>query len=264
MDRKDFAAWCRAATEKIRYGPDREMVSRELLDHLEDRYDALIARGVTKEEAARQTLEAMGSAESIAPQLAAIHRPWLGWIYSTVRFVGIIMVIYAVVFAFVSGYSYLTSWLNMYGRWEEKGVHKAVHSSEHIAYFAEPDMRAYIDGHQLCISEVAVVCSESETPVYRCLAAMKITSWPWNYGFTAGDYFWAVDSEGNYYASKQEYTENTPGIWFVSGGTSSASINYRVFEIDYFDKDAQWVELCYTRDGRNLIFNIDLPGGESR
>ena len=89
MLNKRFDDWCRKATAKIRYGPDRRAVEKELKAHLEDRYEELTARGLSFEEATVKALESMGSAAEIAPQLGAIHRPWLGWIYSFVKFVGI-------------------------------------------------------------------------------------------------------------------------------------------------------------------------------
>lgn len=49
MKKKDrnFDLWCRTATEKIHYKPDRRRVCAELRAHLEDAYDTHIARGLT-------------------------------------------------------------------------------------------------------------------------------------------------------------------------------------------------------------------------
>ena len=85
----NFSLWCQKATEKIRYSPDRRVVCQELMDHLEDHRDALMKQGLTREEAERKSLDAMGSAEEIAPQLGAIHKPWLGYLFSTVRAIAV-------------------------------------------------------------------------------------------------------------------------------------------------------------------------------
>ena len=69
--------WCQAATDQIRYKPDRAEVEAELMAHMEDKADALRAQGIPEEELENAVLRSMGSAEAIAPQLAAIHKPWL-------------------------------------------------------------------------------------------------------------------------------------------------------------------------------------------
>lgn len=94
MDKWKFIRWCNTAAGKIRYFPDWEMVTQELWDHLEDRYDSLIAAGFSDEEAVEKALDAMGSAEEIAPQLAAVHRPYWGWFYSFTKFLLILSLLF--------------------------------------------------------------------------------------------------------------------------------------------------------------------------
>ena len=85
----DFEAWCYHAVARIRFKPDREAVFSELKAHLEDHYDDLIAQGHSPDKAKRLALEAMGDPEEIAPQLGAIHKPWLGYLYRFVKWVTI-------------------------------------------------------------------------------------------------------------------------------------------------------------------------------
>lgn len=69
--------WCASATAQIRYKPDRAEVEAELMAHMEDKADALCAQGIPEEELENTVLRSIGSAETIAPQLAALHKPWL-------------------------------------------------------------------------------------------------------------------------------------------------------------------------------------------
>jgi len=71
MNEKD---WLDAATAKIRFGPDRKSVRRELAEHLED----LRETSGLEEDAA---LKAMGDPEAIADELGRIHRPWWGYLW---------------------------------------------------------------------------------------------------------------------------------------------------------------------------------------
>ena len=75
MENKQLIQWCESATKLIRYGPDREAVCAELLAHLEDHRDALMAQGLTWEDASSAALKEMGNATEIAEDLAKVHTP---------------------------------------------------------------------------------------------------------------------------------------------------------------------------------------------
>ena len=92
-----FDRWCRAAVDQIRYGPDRKDVYDELYAHLEDRYEAELDRWETPEEAMEATLNAMGSASELAPQLAAVHRPFWGYALTCTRWlIGFLLVLLSI------------------------------------------------------------------------------------------------------------------------------------------------------------------------
>ena len=82
MKNYTFAKWCLEAVSQIKYTADRDEVYEELRAHLEDHRDALMEQGIPREEAEKRALEAMGSAKEIAPQLAAVHKPFWGYVYS--------------------------------------------------------------------------------------------------------------------------------------------------------------------------------------
>ena len=253
MDRRDFAAWCKAATEKIRYGPDRDMVSKELRDHLEDRFDALVAQGVPEEEAARQSLEAMGSAETIAPQLAAIHRPWLGWLVTAVEIAAILSVIITALSVPPVMISYFTAVLN-------GNIYVESHENQ-ISSTYDIHLSQNVEGYDVVIDQVKL--SEQADRLYFQLWVRWFPGMP---RFLADDYFYAVDSNGNIYASMDSRTQlfdRKAGRWISSGGGSSGSCYFRnSLSLTEFDTTAQWVELRYDRDGREIALRIDLTGGE--
>lgn len=248
MGNQDFFAWCQAATAKIRYKPDRESVSRELRDHLDDRYDALIAKGYSPEEATARTLKAMGSPQEIAPQLAAIHRPLLGYLYSITRFLGIATgICAAILVVFCLGdnffYHFSTDRYKSYGAYGED--------------FYEPNLSAYVEGYLLRIPEAALDREAGELYIQ-----LQATNWPGMELFDGFNYFWAVDSLGNCYPSivEREYGTNY-GLNFRGGTGSSTGFRSWNCSIDGFDCDADWVELRYDRDGRDIVFRIELTGG---
>lgn len=85
MNSEKFFTWCRVAVKGIKYRPDRDAVYAELYEHLEDRYESFRSRGLEHEEAVDKTLEAMGSAEELAPLLAKAHRPFWPYLLSVSR-----------------------------------------------------------------------------------------------------------------------------------------------------------------------------------
>lgn len=73
--------WLNAATAKIRFGPDRRAVQRELEGHLEDAEERHAAAGLPEEEAERAALAAMGDPAAVAEELGRLHKPWLGYLW---------------------------------------------------------------------------------------------------------------------------------------------------------------------------------------
>lgn len=75
--------WLERAGKGLRGHPDYSRVRRELLDHLEDRAEALSQRrsGLSREEAERLALEGMGEAEPLSQSLARAHSQILGTLY---------------------------------------------------------------------------------------------------------------------------------------------------------------------------------------
>lgn len=73
--------WLEKATAKIRFGPDRRAVQRELEAHLDDAKECRTAAGLPEEEAEAAVLQAMGDPEAIAEELGRLHRPWWGYLW---------------------------------------------------------------------------------------------------------------------------------------------------------------------------------------
>lgn len=249
MTNRDFAAWCKAATVKIRYGPDREAVQTELQAHLEDKYYDLVASGLSSEEAAAKTLESMGSPAEIAPQLGAIHRPWLGYLYTTLKVTAILSALLAG-FMLMIHFSALLSAQFQANHFDTLRVNE-----KNITYFEKPELTADVEGYHIRIEEIAVTSDE------RFYFVMQVSQWPWMQELKAWGEFWAVDSLGNYYYPDSAGAYDAPRI--AENGYSGHSGVFHSYNMVIlpFDTDAEWVELRYDRDGRDIVFRIDLTGG---
>lgn len=82
MDNISWKSWAFQACAHIRFKPDRAAVEEELLAHLEDKAEAILReKELTVYEAERQALASMGDADEVGRQLAAVYRPWLGYLW---------------------------------------------------------------------------------------------------------------------------------------------------------------------------------------
>ena len=250
MENNKFLIWCQAATEKIRYGPDRKAVSQELMAHLEDHRDALMAQGMSKEEAERKAVTAMGSASEIAPQLAAIHSPWLGYLLSIVRAATVITALFTIFYCMVTLGSFAHNIVSA-NRFDSLPANFGP-----LDYYDHPNVRDASDGRYYQVTEAGY--SKAEAELY---AEIRTIYWPhfrYMNGFVD---FWAVDSFGNYYVSIREAAyDDIPRIKRAGYATSECIAHY-TFILSDFHCEAEWVELHYDRDGRDIVLRIDLTGG---
>lgn len=68
-----------AVKRGIKWRRARDIVTRELADHINDLYDALLSNGIEKKEALAMAIREMGNAEMVAAELNSVHRPKTNW-----------------------------------------------------------------------------------------------------------------------------------------------------------------------------------------
>ena len=250
MANQDFQAWCKAATKLIRYAPDREAVRAELQAHLEDHYDALIARGTDPETAAEQTLASMGSAMEIAPELGKIHRPWLGYLYNgTLALAVMLWLGMLLVGTNLLPYYNLAEVLNLGMSQSEMTV-----DTQSVAYVRQQDAAVFADGYHVQVVETIRVPEEGYLFIEIKVAKTD------RFGLVALDHLWAVDDLGNTYASSYTYQWESKKIHFQEE-ISSGNLRYLQLVVTDVDPQAQWLELRYDRDGRDIVLRLELTGG---
>lgn len=245
----DFDDWCCHAVAQIRFKPDRQAVFNELKAHLEDHYDDLRSRGYAPEQARRLALEAMGSAEDIAPQLGEIHKPWLGYIYRIVKWITIPACVWALFLLIAFCGSHVHSLIST-------GNYDSLRAEGEGGFYCQPDVSDTSDGYRFTVTEAAVNAGGDVLYI-----ELQITYWPWMPQPAIANYFWAVDSLGNYYACRKDVMyDDVPKVAY-QGGFYSQGFESNQLEVRNFDSSAQWLELHYDRDGRDIILRIDLTGG---
>lgn len=256
MPNETLHEWCKAATRKIKYPPDQKRVYQELMGHLEDKCDQLREAGVPEEELAARAVAEMGSAEEIAPQLGAIHRPLWGYVYTAVKWIGIWTVAIALCalvvewkwdFIHSSAFeSYQYGDEDTYFTQTEDGDGRRI-------YYAQLQETAYSDGYWFTLTDVALWDPGWPGALYQNqeLSTLHVRIRERHLlGAYESDFFswvWARDNLGRKYdCGKNRFDKGALGI------------EYDMWLIDFQSEGVEWVELCYAIDGRSITFRIDL------
>lgn len=272
----NFQLWCRVATRKILYKPDREQVYRELHGHLEDAYDACIAKGMTPEEAEAKVLETMGRAEDIAPQLAAIHKPFWGFVLQISQLLLIVLLCLSI----LPLWNYATD-LNLGVRnlRDFELYDSASYGGETgrtLHHLSQPDVSFSSDGNRFTLTNAVLFTADKEdgtqgsTQLYVRIRQTSLLPWAEHQSFlrryheTIICHFHARDSLGNVYDGN--WLQSDPDLdYMYSRGMQSGIFTYtHECWINDFPADAQWVEICYERDGRSFALRVDLAGGDGK
>ena len=280
---RDWLTWTAQACRPIRFKRDRRAAERELLAHLEDEALALMESGLTREQAQKKALSSMGDAEEVGRQLAAVHSAWLGYLWIWSRRVLILCMVVAIFLAFgfrdrVSIYfgGYYPRW------WQDSPTYNSI-GGDYEEYYTytdlTPDCRDESDGYTFTVPAAMLAHNEpyvmsndwggyqmeENTGLY--LTVRAFTWLPSTEGCTAFRNFYAVDDQGNYYWSWFDpgAIDSRQRDQSLSGNYSTTGLWTSVYEawISSIDPEADWIELRYDRDGRDVRLRIDLTGGEA-
>lgn len=279
---RDWLTWTARACRPIRFKHDRRAAERELLAHLEDEALALMESGLTREQAQKKALAAMGDAEEVGRQLAAVHRPWLGYLWIWSRRVLILCMVVAIFLAFgfrdrVSIYfgGYYPRW------WQDSPTYNSI-GGDYEEYYTytdlTPDCRDESDGYTFTVPAAMIAYNEpyvmsndrggyqmeENTTLYLTVRA---STWLLTMtGCTAFPDFYAVDDRGNHYGSCADLSD-VIYAWqydrWLLGNDFATGLRTSVYEawVENLDPEADWIELRYDRDGRDVRLRIDLTGG---
>lgn len=273
--------WVEKASSYVKFKPDRATVKEELLDHLEDKAEMLTRDGMTLYDAKKQALACMGDADEVGRQLAAVHKAWLGYLWIWSRRVLILCVIAAVWLAF--GFServYVSDQKEQF--WQEYPGYD-INLEYHQYTELSPDCTDQSDGYTLTVpaalvwhNEAYQVRTEYEGEIYEdtveentslYLTVRATHPLPMTESCIAFHSFYAVDDLGNTYMNAIDYwsSGNIGEGRALIGNYGLSSLWFSDYQawIDGIDPDAQWIELRYDRDGRDVRLRIDLTGGEA-
>lgn len=270
--------WCGLAASYIRFPPDRPAVEQELMEHLQDKVDDFMEHGMPKEEAERRAVQEMGEPRETGLLLRQIHKPYLGWVWKgtvwLVRVLLVIAVVWLLAAAFNLGFEVASDDMRFatgYNPFEDTHYEIKDSSSDRI-FYSEPLVSDSSDGYQFTVQKVAywegnhlnAFGSWEEISSFSVL--MTVTNFkPWAGRTDVPRRLHAVDSLGNYYYAENEYLwYDEPSLLAYRSRTGAFTYTWHLLARNYVSQDAEWIELHYDRDGRDVCLRIDLTGGEGR
>lgn len=269
MDRYYFDQWCKKAVSGIVFPPDQSTVSKELFDHMTDHYENLIVQGYDEITARNRTIEAMGDPYVIARQLAAIHHPFWGYFLRATRILlALILIITVIPFInFIRTTEYSQPEVYRYDPYVDTYISDEVGVSTRVMY-DEPKQQFKSDGYTLELTRAAWMhtdfADENMIDVdYFCFQIEITTPLPWAEEPNILQWIWAQDSEGEFYAP---WCSSISGKHLLGNIYRSAPCTWTLEMCfsGFSSQNADWIDICYNRDGRQFKFRIDLPGGDAR
>ena len=260
MSKWKLEQWCLHATHLIRYPPDRKAVYRELRNHVNDRYESYRAQGDTEEDAAEKTLSAMGDAKEVALLLQKTHKPFLGYLYSIATALCLALLIHFAVRLFLMPVEFADPpEVNSYFSSSYIG------GDEQVLY-AEPKVSASTDGYTITLSKVSMwrtylTGGDHETMEHLTFRLDVTNPRPWVKRGNIMQWIWAEDSAGTHYYAPIESGSGDPMFYGNQYVTGRFTNTYIMHLGSHLPEGVEWVDLHYTRDGRNWTLRIDLTGG---
>lgn len=264
-----FEDWCDSAVSGIIFSPDQVTVYKELYAHLEDHYDFLRAQGVEPGDAEKQVVEAMGDPYVIAPQLAAIHKPFWAYFLRATRWLLIVMLILTCIpigkflleldFSDPSHHDYDIYDASNYGG----------DTGRTLLMLTQPDISFKDSGYTYTVTDAVVWkhTYEGEEKAFLYLRLKQFNPLPWavfdNWQNYALYHLYAVDALGTYYYCMEDrLSYEEPYVALSGDQTGPMTHEYVLWINDIQLEGNDWIEFIYDRDGRDHTIRIDLPGGE--
>ena len=262
MSKWKLEQWCVYATARIRYIPDRRAVYKELREHVNERCEHFRALGDSEEEAVERTLDAMGDAKEVALMLGKVHRPFWGYLYSAAVVLCLSLLIQFTVRVLLMPVDFADpSDVDSYFDSSYVGGQERV-------FYTEPGISTSCDGYTFTLSKAILWRTNLTEGDHETMETLTIrldvsNPRPWEKKAEVMPWIWAEDSAGNYYYSVAEHNGDRHMISGNQHITGRFTVSYVMHLGWHLPENVEWVDLRYTRDGRDWTLRIDLTGGTS-
>ncbi len=262
MRKYQLEQWCKRAVSGIRYVPDQMPVYRALYQEGEAIYDRHIAAGLSHKEAEALALQELGSAEDRIAPLAKAHPPLPGRLLQFTK--GALLAVSLVALLCFGFFILENIYLVPAFRSFDGRMHFPFGGEPRLLQSYDSHPSASSDGYSLRVDRTALWqrTLAGSTDEYMNIQLKSFNPIPWAEAAGFSPWIWAEDSLGNYYyADHTDSIATSPAIRAEDYRTGLFTHVHDLWLIPCISQEAQWLELHYDRDGRDLCWRIDLTGG---
>ena len=258
--------WAENAVSRIVFPGDKRKVYEELMAHMEDHRDALMEQGMSERQACEAVEKAMGDPWAVAKDLAAIHRPFWGYFLRATRIIMVLLLI-ATLFP-LDSFLQERLFRNPHFRgWDVYDTQSyGGDTNRTLLHMSDQDSSFETDGYTYTVTKAVVFHEEEyDRTTFQC-RIKEFNPRPWATHAETGRWFWAEDSNGNYYYSDYETAQDEePRKQAIYAYVTAEGLLTNTYEfwINNFPV-AEWIKLHYTRDGRDEMLFINLTGGGAK
>ena len=263
MAEKNMQDWLNTAVSGIRFKLDREAVEEELREHFEDKMaDLQRFYHLSPEEAEEMALNQMGDAEEIGREMARIHKPWWGVVWTVTRVLLPVVMVAAFFSWFGTGDNFPTweywDWdglpgtprsdmVERNGKNDDKTYLPDGGVSQLMAREGTEFESVWVDGQHISVRHAAIWREDEEEVLY--LALRLDTLLFWERGDLIQEWFRVADDSGKYYdGSVMEICYNGYGPF------------HQCVEVILRDvpTDVEWVRLDYGPEEEIFSLTVEL------
>lgn len=215
----------------IKYKKAHSEISEELQNHIKDRIQDFIHSDFDEETAIKKAVEAMGNPVELGIELNKFHKPYLGWLLSTINTLVVLAGLFAAYIIIPSIFLSFESFNQM-------------PSSKNIEYSVSINEKDRIDDRTVLVKKLVI--DKNGTVYIRYNDYCKLFSQGWSMSS-----FEVSDDKGN--------------VYWCNGGQSRSSIlgTRYLIHFDNLNKDATKIILNYDHYNRKMRFEISLKVGDN-
>lgn len=255
--------WLRIATAGIVSPKERAVAKQELEDHIVDHMDALLAAGLSPEDAKKQAISAMGDPEITAKLLRKVHQPILTKLLTMCRRVAIVLAVVTAWVVFVS-----SGRLEMFWQRVTRVVPETVEPShldypyqtdplpENVAWrmIAQPEGTVRAGDYEVSVRRLSISYHpESSVPCYSVHMELQFRPlWFWLEPASPG-YHFRLRSKGDWELTPD--ASDSDQKLLVNGYSGAVTL------WGLFNRPPTQLEVEYCGEYTSFTLPIDLSGG---
>lgn len=249
--------WCDIAVKKILYTPDREAVHAELKQHLDDRMDSFLSKGMAKEEAVAKTLEIMGSPDELSVILGQIHRPYWGFAYSISRVLAIALAIFVLALLVLNTARVLFVEEYRQPKYFTYDPYQDTTSERRNRLGLWEQLDSTSCGGYTYDLETCAIWRDDHINSDILYARLRITNYlPWAQDPVLDDNLVAVDNLGNQYTTRTAYRISADSAFHTNPFEWLLDVN--IYAPDF--TGVKWIEIR-NQFNNDFVLRIDLTRG---